>query len=90
MSNVGCFTNDNFRVLSYLFDLKGKDNYARTTQQEIADALGLSRVTTNRIMKQLKEEEYIEQDKLHIGRYLVTEKAISAVATFRKSDNKNS
>ena len=86
MSNVKYFTNDKFRALAYLYDIKGSDNRARITQQEVADELGLSRVTMNGIFKQLKEDGYLEQDSVHIGRYLLTDKAISAVEMFRASD----
>ena len=88
MSNVKTFTNDNFKILAHLYDIRGNDNYARITQQEIADEMELSRATINRIVKQLKDENYIIQDSVHIGRYLLTEKAISAIETFRNSDKK--
>lgn len=88
MSNVNYFTNDRFRTLSYLYDMKGADNTARITQQEVADELGLSRVTINGIFKQLKDDGYIEQDTAHLGRYLLKEKAISAIEMFRASDKK--
>ena len=88
MSNVKTFTNDNFRVLAYLYDIKGNDNRARITQQEIADEMSLSRATVNRIIKQLKDEDYIVQDSVHIGRYLLTDKAISAIELFRATDKK--
>ena len=88
MSNVKIFTNDNFKILAHLYDIRGNDNYARITQQEIADEMELSRATINRIVKQLKDENYIVQDSVHIGRYLLTEKAISAIETFRNSDKK--
>ena len=88
MSNVKYFTNDKFRALAYLYDVKGNDNRARITQQEVADELGLSRVTINGIFKQLKDDGYLQQDTVHNGRYLLTEKAISAIETFRNSDKK--
>lgn len=87
MSNVKTFTNDNFRTLAYLYDIKGNDNRARITQQEIADEMNLSRATVNRIIKQLKDEDYIIQDSVHIGRYLLTDKAISVIETFRSTEN---
>lgn len=88
MSNIDTFTNDNFKILAYLYDIKGFDNYARITQQEIADEITMSRATINKIIKQLKNENYIIQDSTHIGRYLLTGNAISAVEIFRKSDKK--
>ena len=88
MSNVKHFTNDNFATLAYLYDNKGKDDYARITQGEVATALGLSMMTMNGIFKQLKEDEYIIPDATHPGRYLITAKAINAVKAFRAADKK--
>ncbi len=72
MSNIELFTNDTFRVLAYLYDIRDKNNCARTTQQEVADELGLSRVTVHNIFKQLKERGYVEQDVERVGRYIVS------------------
>ena len=88
MSNVKYFTNDKFRVIAYLYDARGADNIAHITQQEVADALQLSRVTINGIFKQLKEDKYLKQDLKHLSRYLLTEKAISAVEMFRTSNRR--
>lgn len=89
MSNIKCFTNENFAVLSYLFDIKDNNNESRISQQELGDKLGMSRVSINKIIKQLKKEEYITMDSSYMSKYTLTEKAISAVSMFRKSDNKN-
>ena len=83
MSQVQYFTNDNFRTLAYLYDMKGANNKAHITQQEIADDLELSRVTVNKIMGELKSSGYLEQDGKHLGRYILTEKALSVIETFR-------
>ena len=85
---IKCFINDNFKTLSYLYDIKGEDNRARITQQEVADALGVSRSTLNKIMNELKKEGYIEQDGNYMGRYVVTDAAISVIETFRSIDKK--
>ena len=86
---IKCFINDNFQTLSYLYDIRGEDNRARITQQEVADALGVSRSTLNKIMNELKKEGYIKQDGNYMGRYIVTDAAISVIETFRSID-KNS
>ena len=83
MSNIELFTNDTFRVLAYLHDIRDQNNCARTTQQEVADELELSRVTVHNIFKQLKEYWYVAQDLEHVGRYFLTDKAIYVVETFR-------
>ena len=86
MSNVKYFTNDKFRVLSCLYDTKGIDNGTRITQQEIAEQLGLSRVTINGLLKQLKDDGYIQQDESRASKRLLTEKAIMVVEMFRLAD----
>lgn len=83
MSKLQYFTNDNFRTLSYLYDIRTNNNKAHVTQQEIADALGVSRIKVNKIIGELKNTEYIEQDGNHLGRYVLTDKAISVIETFR-------
>lgn len=82
------FTNDNFRVLAYLYDNMGTSRLVKITQQEVSDALGISRVTINKIFKQLKDGSYITQDSTRVGRYYLTEKVISVVETFRSVEEK--
>lgn len=87
MSNIQCFTNDRFRALSYLYDMMDENNCAFITQQDVADALSISRVTLSGLFKQLKDEQYIEQNSTNIGKYTLTNKAIAAVEAFRASDS---
>ena len=84
MSNPEALINDNFKVLSYLYDNRDKENVIRYTQGEIADAMGFSRPTVNGIFKQLKEAGYLIQDTTRIGRYYLTDDAIKVIETFRK------
>ena len=86
MSYTKCFVNDNFRTLAYLYDVRGKNNCATATQQEIADELGLSRATMNKIMKELRDSKFIEQDGNHVGRYILSDVAITVIETFRSVD----
>ena len=83
MSQIDCFTNDKFSVLAHLYDVRGSDNKARITQQEIADYLDLSRATINKIMRELKEEGYVELDGVHVGRYVLMDKAMTVIRMFR-------
>ena len=39
MSNIDIFTNEKFRILSYLYDIKGKDNLVKITQTELVTEL---------------------------------------------------
>lgn len=86
MSRVSEFTNDNFRTLAFMYDNKNEQNLIKVTQQEVGEELGLSRVTMNKIFKQLKEKAYIRQDKTKVGRYYISAEGIDVVETFRKTD----
>ena len=80
------FTNDNFRVLAYMYDNMDDSRLVKITQQEVSDALGISRVTINKIFKQLKEGDYLMQDTSKIGRYYLTDTGVHIVKSFRKSE----
>lgn len=82
MPNIEQFTTDNFRILSYLCEIKGQDDKVSVTQQEIADRFSLSRATVNKIIGELKSEGYIEVDGSHIGRYILTKNATLITKTF--------
>ena len=86
MSKASYFTNDKFRVLACLYDARGIDGSARITQQEVAEALNLSRVTINGIFKQLNEDGYLQRDPARASKHLLTDKAILVVEMFRKVD----
>lgn len=79
------FTNDNFRVLAYLYDNMSTSRLVKITQQEVSDALGISRVTINKIFKQLKNGGYLTQNTAKVGRYSLTESGVRVVKSFRKS-----
>lgn len=82
------FTNDNFRVLAYLYDNMDSSRLVKITQQEVSDALGISRVTINKIFKQLKNGDYMTQDTAKVGRYYLTESGANIVEVLRASKKK--
>ena len=88
MSQIQYFTNDNFKTLAYLYDMRNANNKVHITQQEIGDALEISRVTINKIIGELKKTGYIEPEGNHVGRYILTDKAISVIETFRSVEKK--
>ena len=47
MGKIDSLTNINFKVLPYLYDLKGNDNLVRRSQTEISKDLDLIRATVN-------------------------------------------
>lgn len=84
MSNLDYFTNNKFRALLIMYDNMGKNNVSRVTQQEVADEMGMSRVTLNTVFKQLREDGYIVPDPERMTRYTLTDKAIEAVEMFNR------
>lgn len=84
MSDLKLFTNENFEILAYLYDRRNQDNMVTATQGEMADALYISRATTNKIVGELKNKGYLALDGKHIGRYILTKKAIRVVELFRQ------
>lgn len=67
------FTNNNFVILAHLFDERNNDNVIKTTQDEVAETLNMSRVTVNRSFALLINNGYIYKDTKHIGRYVLTD-----------------
>lgn len=86
MGNIESLTNNNFKLLSYLYDRKDKDNLVRITQTEISKELELNRGTVNLVFKSLKENGYLVHDETRVGRYYLTEDAVKAVELFRKNN----
>lgn len=84
MSNVDIFTNDKYRVLSYMYNIMDKNNLVRVTQSEIVEELDLSRSTVNTIFKLLRENNYLINEDGKLGKYYLTEDAIKVVKMFRK------
>ena len=84
MGNIESLTNNNFKLLSYLYDRKDKDNLVRITQTETSKELELNRGTVNLIFKSLKENGYLVHDETRVGRYYLTENAVKTVELFRK------
>ena len=86
MADLKILTNNTYRVLSYLFDKKDKNNELRITQKEISIDLELNKTTVNTAMKSLKESGYITQDENRMGRYALTDAGVKTVSLFRKSE----
>lgn len=87
MTNVQYFTNDKFRVLECVYDSRGLDGVARITQQEVAEKLGISRVTINSIFSQLVTDGYLLKDLNRASKYMLSDKAITSVVVFRMADS---
>ena len=86
MADIKILTNNTYRVLSYLFDKKDRNNLVIITQNEVSKDLNLNKTTVNTIMRNLKENGYITQDENHVGRYSLTDAGVKTVSLFRKSE----
>lgn len=87
--NTGIFLNNTFDVLSFLYDIKNENNIIRITQQEVADKLHISRITVNKTFNLLKENNYIIQDKTHVGMYILTQNALFLIKSINKINKTN-
>ena len=85
MRKIDSLTNTNFKVLSYLYDLKDNDNLVRRSQTEISKDLDLSRATENTAFRVLKENGYIMHDETRVACYYLTDEAVKIIGMFKKN-----
>lgn len=84
MQDFNIFINSTYRVLEYLYDKRDVDNLIRITQNEIAKAINLSRVTISTSFKELKEKGYLIHDETRVGCYYITDKAVKFIKTLKE------
>ena len=77
------FTNTNFVILAHLYDEKNNENVIKTTQDEVADNLQLSRVTINKAFALFVQNGYLQRDFKHVGRYYLTDLGCKVVEIIR-------
>jgi hypothetical protein len=73
--NLIDFTNDKYKLLKFLYDnqIEIKNNkYIALSQQEIADSLHFSKNKTNKIMQELKKDNFIDSYNNIKGKYIIT------------------
>ena len=68
MFDVNYFTNNRFKVLMCLYETADVKHCTRISQREVADQVGLSRITVNGIFQQLKNDGYVEFDTERMNR----------------------
>ena len=81
------FANDTFRLLKSLkenqVEVKG-DYYISLSQQEIADINHMSKLKTNRLLRDLIEGEYVCPYQNKRGKYAITEKGQKVLHLIQK------
>ena len=73
MLNLVQFTNDKYKILKFLFDNQ------ILSQQEIADSLHFSKNKTNKIIQELKKDNFIDNFNNTKGKYIITENGCNAI-----------
>ena len=89
MINLVDFTNDKYKLLKFLYDnqIKIKNNkYIALSQQEIADSLHFSKNKTNKIMQELKKDNFIDTFKNTKGKYIVSNKGNKVISVIERKD----
>ena len=87
MFNLIDFTNDKYKLLKFLYDnqIEIKNNkYIALSQQEIADSLHFSKNKTNKIMQELKKDNFIDTFNNTKGKYFITDKGNKVIAVIEK------
>ena len=82
MINLVDFTNDKYKLLKFLYDnqIEIKNNkYIVLSQQEIADSLHFSKNKTNKIMQELKKDNFIDTFNNTKGKYIISGKGNKVV-----------
>jgi hypothetical protein len=80
--NLIDFTNDKYKLLKFLYDnqIEIKNNkYIALSQQEIADSLHFSKNKANKIMQELKKDNFIDTFNNTKGKYIVSAKGNKVV-----------
>ena len=82
MINLIDFTNAKYKLLKFLYDnqIEIKNNkYIALSQQEIADSLHFSKNKANKIMQELKKDNFIDTFNNTKGKYIVSAKGNKVV-----------
>ena len=89
MPDLEFFVNDNYTMLAYLYNIRNPNtNTANVTQDELAEKLYISRATVNKLIKNLRDAGYVLFDANHVGRYVLADKSIVVVETFKQLEQK--
>ena len=81
------FTNDKYKLLKFLYDnqIEIKNNkYIVLSQQEIADSLHFSKNKTNKIMQELKKDNFIDTFNNTKGKYIVSDKGNKVISVIER------
>jgi hypothetical protein len=85
--NLIDFTNDKYKTLKCLYDnqIKVKNiKYIVLSQQELADILHFSKNKTNKIIQELKKDNFIDSYNNIKGKYIITNKGNKVVEIIEK------
>lgn len=83
------FVNDKFKILDLLYkhkiEVRG-ESYTSLSQQEIANLIHFSKQKTNKLMKELMDEGYIDNYLNLRGKYVVTAIGIEVIMIIKNKE----
>ena len=85
--NLVQFTNGKYKILKFLYDnqIEIKNNkYVTLSQQEIADSLHFSKNKTNKIIQELKKDNFIDSYNNTKGKYIITDKGNKVIGVIER------
>lgn len=84
---IDLFLNDSYKLLKLLYDNQTVVLDKRViplTQNEIGNALGMSKAKVNSLIGQLQDEKFVSLETR--GKYALSEKAIMFIETMSRTD----
>lgn len=85
---------DYYRILRILYEnqvkINNNEKFVPLTQIEVAELIGVSKITMNSMFKELHRQEFIYPYKGKRGRYCLTEKAQTILKEISKINNNRS
>ncbi|HAU5019177.1 TPA: hypothetical protein JD074_04360 [Clostridioides difficile] len=79
-------TTNSYKILKIIYDnqiiMKDGSRFTPMTQAEMAENMGVSKITINTIIKELQDNKLIYTYKSYRGRYCLTKKAMIIIDGF--------
>ena len=84
-------TNNSYKVLKYMYSRQISDPtgemYIPLSQVEIAEIFGMSKITANKLFKQLRDDDLLHPLENKRGKYRFSDKALIILRNMEKLEN---
>ena len=85
-------TNNIYKVLKYMYTRQIEsatgEKYIPLSQVEIAEIFGMSKITANKLFKQLRDDDLLHPLENKRGKYRFTDKALIILKEMERLENK--